>query len=74
MILFNYKNSLRQVISISKTILIFLYNTIIHMEDKGLPFCKFLILNTILIKDILINLSISFKSKFILGIKNIYYL
>lgn len=63
MILFNYKNSLRQVISISKTILIFLYNTVIPMEDKGLPFCKFLILNTI-----------SFKSKFILGIKNIYYL
>lgn len=69
MILFNYKNSLRQVISISKTILIFLYNTIIPMEDKGLPFCKFLILNTILIKDILKLISISFKSKFILGIK-----
>lgn len=74
MILFNYKNSLRQVISISKTILIFLYNTVIPMEDKGLPFCKFLILNTILIKDILKLISISFKSKFILGIKNIYYL
>lgn len=69
MILFNYKNSLRQVISISKTILIFLYNTVIPMEDKGLPFCKFLILNTILIKDILKLISISFKSKFILGIK-----
>lgn len=74
MILFNYKNSLRQVISIYKTILIFLYNTVIPMEDKGLPFCKFLILNTILIKDILKLISISFKSKFILGIKNIYYL
>lgn len=70
MILFNYKNSLREVISISKTILIFLYNAVTHMEDKGLPFCKFLIL----IKDILKLISISFKSKFILGIKNIYYL
>lgn len=74
MILFNYKNSLREVISISKTILIFLYNTVTPMEDKGLPFCKFLTLNTILIKDIFKLISISFKSKFILGIKNIYYL
>lgn len=74
MILFNYKNSLRYWYNLSKTILIFLYNTVIPMEDKGLPFCKFLILNTILIKDILKLISISFKSKFILGIKNIYYL
>lgn len=43
MILFNYKNSLREVISISKTILIFLYNTVTPMEDKGIPFYLFLV-------------------------------
>ncbi|XZI42857.1 hypothetical protein ACSXEN_04365 [Clostridium perfringens] len=43
MILFNYKNSLREVISISKTILIFLYNAVTHMEDKGIPFYLFLV-------------------------------
>ncbi|KXA07798.1 hypothetical protein HMPREF3222_02593 [Clostridium perfringens] len=43
MILFNYKNSLREVISISKTILIFLYNAVTHMEDKGIPFYLFFV-------------------------------